>query len=80
MKLCFQADADLNQAIVTGVMRRIPEIDFQSANGAGLPLPARLPDFRCFIPRDLDVHDVINSLLEQDPYLWPKQPILVVNA
>ena len=32
----FQADADLNQAIVTGVIRRQPEINFQTATEAGL--------------------------------------------
>jgi predicted nuclease of predicted toxin-antitoxin system len=32
----YQADADLNQAIVTGVFRKKPEIDFQSASEAGL--------------------------------------------
>jgi predicted nuclease of predicted toxin-antitoxin system len=32
----FQADADLKQAIVAGVVRRQPNIDFQSANAAGL--------------------------------------------
>ena len=32
----FQADADLKQAIVTGVTRRQPTLDFQSANAAGL--------------------------------------------
>jgi hypothetical protein len=32
----FQADADLRQAIVTGVVRRQPNLDFQSANAAGL--------------------------------------------
>jgi predicted nuclease of predicted toxin-antitoxin system len=32
----FQADADLKQAIVTGVIRQQPTIDFQSANQAGL--------------------------------------------
>ncbi|NMG22859.1 DUF5615 family PIN-like protein [Brasilonema bromeliae] len=32
----FQADADLKQAIVTGTIRREPNIDFQSANTAGL--------------------------------------------
>ncbi|AFY32866.1 DUF5615 family PIN-like protein [Calothrix sp. PCC 7507] len=32
----FQADADLKQAIVAGVIRRKPNIDFQSANEAGL--------------------------------------------
>jgi hypothetical protein len=35
MKPKFQADADLNEDIVTGVLRRIPEIDFQTANEAG---------------------------------------------
>lgn len=30
-KARFQADADLRQAIVTGVIRRQPNLDFQSA-------------------------------------------------
>lgn len=32
----FQADADLRQAIVTGVIRREPNLDFRSANEAWL--------------------------------------------
>lgn len=32
MKISFQPDADLNRAIVTGVMRREATIDFQSSN------------------------------------------------
>lgn len=36
MKILFQADADLNQAIVTGVLRLEPALDFQSANVADL--------------------------------------------
>jgi hypothetical protein len=32
----YQADADLNQAIVTGVLRREPTVDFQNALAAGL--------------------------------------------
>ena len=32
----FQADADLRQAIVTGAIRRQPNLDFQTANEAGL--------------------------------------------
>lgn len=36
MKIKFQADADLNEDIVTGVLRRAPEIDFQTATEAGL--------------------------------------------
>lgn len=36
MKLRFQADADLNEDIVTGVLRREPGIDFQTATSAGL--------------------------------------------
>jgi predicted nuclease of predicted toxin-antitoxin system len=32
----YQADADLNQAIVTGVLRREPTIDFQTAFAAKL--------------------------------------------
>lgn len=36
MKLRFQADTDFNQNIVTGILRRNPAIDFQSAFTAGL--------------------------------------------
>ena len=36
MKVRFQADADLNEDIVTGVCRRAPEIDFQTAVGGNL--------------------------------------------
>ncbi|MFB2881839.1 DUF5615 family PIN-like protein [Floridanema aerugineum] len=36
MTIRFQADADLNQNILTGVLRREPEIDFQTATTAGL--------------------------------------------
>lgn len=35
-KIRFQADADLRQAIVTGTIRRQPNLDFQSANEAVL--------------------------------------------
>ena len=45
MKIRYQADADLNADIVTGVLRRAPEIDFQTAREAGLkglPDPAVL--------------------------------------
>ncbi len=36
MKVRFQADADLNQIIVTATLRREPVVDFQSSTGAGL--------------------------------------------
>jgi len=36
MKIRFQADADLNEDIVTGLLRRAPEMDFQTAEAAGL--------------------------------------------
>jgi len=36
VKVRFQADADLNEDIVTGVLRRAPAIDFQTAKEAGL--------------------------------------------
>lgn len=36
MKVKFQADADLNENIVTGILRRFPQIDFKNANEAGL--------------------------------------------
>lgn len=36
MKVRFLADADLNKAIVTGVVRREPSVDFMTAQAAGL--------------------------------------------
>lgn len=36
MKVRFLADADLNKAIVSGVLRREPFIDFLTAHAAGL--------------------------------------------
>lgn len=36
MRIRFQADADLNEDIVTGLLRREPGIDFQTAAAAGL--------------------------------------------
>jgi len=36
MTVRYQADADLNQVIITGVLRREPTIDFQTALAAGL--------------------------------------------
>jgi hypothetical protein len=38
VKVRFQADADLNEDIVTGVLRREPKVDFQTATAAGLRL------------------------------------------
>jgi hypothetical protein len=36
VKIRFQADADLNEGIVKGLLRREPEIDFRTAVEAGL--------------------------------------------
>jgi hypothetical protein len=36
LKIRFQADADLDEHIVTGLRRREPGIDFQTASEAGL--------------------------------------------
>ncbi len=36
MKVRFLADADLNNAIVSGVLRREPSLDFLTAQAAGL--------------------------------------------
>ena len=36
MAVRFKADADLKQIIVTGTIRRQPNLDFQSARAAGL--------------------------------------------
>jgi len=35
MKIKFQADADLNENIVKGVLRKNPQIDFKTATEAG---------------------------------------------
>jgi len=35
MAIRFQADADLNQIIVSAVLRRVPAIDFKTATAAG---------------------------------------------
>ena len=52
MNVCFQADADLDQTIVTAVLRREPGVDFQTASVAGLAgrsdievLSEKLPHF-----------------------------------
>jgi predicted nuclease of predicted toxin-antitoxin system len=36
LKIRYQADADLNEDMVTGARRRAPELDFQTAQEAGL--------------------------------------------
>jgi len=36
VKIRFQADEDFNEDIVSGVLRRIPEIDFQTSSEANL--------------------------------------------
>lgn len=36
MKVRFQADADFNEDIVKGVLRREPRVDFRTATAAGL--------------------------------------------
>lgn len=36
MKIRFQADADLNEEIVSGLIRQEPSIDFQTADEASL--------------------------------------------
>jgi Domain of unknown function (DUF5615) len=41
MKIHYQADADLNEDIVNGVLRRVPEINFKTASEAKL---AKLTD------------------------------------
>jgi hypothetical protein len=36
VKVRYQADADFNEDILTGVLRRAPEVDFQTAHDARL--------------------------------------------
>jgi hypothetical protein len=62
----YQADADLNQAIVTGVLRREPTIDFQTAFAAGLKGvkdPEVLAIAVIIISRKLPIEVVIEELL-----------------
>ena len=59
MEVRLQADADLNQIIVSAIVRRVPAIDFRTAAAAGL---ARLkdPEVLAFAARDgriLVTHD-----------------------
>ena len=59
MKVRFQADADLNQAILKGAVRREPAIDFQTAYEAGLS-NLKDPDVLAIASRDgriLVTHD-----------------------
>jgi hypothetical protein len=51
VKIRFQADADLNEVIIIGVQRREPEIDFRTANQAGL---SGLGDFEVLQAAALD--------------------------
>jgi hypothetical protein len=59
VKVRFQADADFNYDIVSGVLRRVPEIDFRTAEEAdlkGLPddevLSIAAQDGRIFVSHD----------------------------
>lgn len=46
MKLLLQTDADLNEDVVTGVIRREPQIDFQTATRAPYPAYQIKPYYR----------------------------------
>lgn len=59
MPIRFQADADLNQIIVSAVLRRVPAIDFRTATTAGLAgledvevLGVAARDGRILVPHD----------------------------
>ncbi|NJP08218.1 MAG: hypothetical protein HC866_01040 [Leptolyngbyaceae cyanobacterium RU_5_1] len=52
MSVRFQADADLNQAIVADVLRRDPSIDFQTANVSDLSGLADLKVLLVFCRQD----------------------------
>lgn len=55
MKIRYQADADLNEDIVTGVLRREPGLDFQTSEEANL--------------RGLDDYQVLKLAADQDRVL-----------
>lgn len=52
MPIRFQADADLNQIIVSAVVRRVPGIDFRTAMAAGWLASATKKSLRA--PRAMD--------------------------
>jgi predicted nuclease of predicted toxin-antitoxin system len=60
VKLRFLADADLNKAIVTGMLRREPSVDFLTAHVAGLRCMTDLEvlEFAAKQGRALVSHDV----------------------
>jgi hypothetical protein len=67
MKIRFQADADLNQAIVSGILRREPTVDFQTSNVSNTNLnrdttmgkPTRFIDYLREFPSEIAPSDCI---------------------
>ncbi|MDJ0801166.1 MAG: DUF5615 family PIN-like protein [Calothrix sp. MO_167.B12] len=82
-KVRFQADADLRQAIVTGVIRRQPYLDFQSANQAGLE-GIKDPEVLAIASRDgrvLVTHDRKTMPTEFGQFIMsqPSSGVLIVS-
>ena len=65
MKIRFQADADLNEDIVMGVIRREPKIDFPTATAAGL---RGIPDHQVLALAARDGRILISHDWETMPY------------
>ncbi len=81
MKIRFQADENLNEDIVTGVLRRAPEIDFEFADHAGL---YKLSDLEVLAiaardERILITHD-LRSILSTSPGLSKPGPALEYSS
>lgn len=46
----FQADADLNQVIVSALIRRVPRVDFRTALVASATSPEDWVNRICYLP------------------------------
>ena len=79
----FQADADLRQAIVTGIVRKQPNLDLQSANEAGLE-GIKDPEVLAIAARDgrvLVTHDRKTMPTEFGQFIFsqPSAGVLIVS-
>jgi Domain of unknown function (DUF5615) len=82
-RIRFQADADLRQAIVSGVIRRQPNLDFQSANEAGLE-GIKDPEVLAIASRDgrvLVTHDRKTMLTEFGQFVMSQRSsgVLIIS-
>jgi hypothetical protein len=63
VKVRFLADADFNKAIVSGVLRREPSLDFLTAQAAGFRSAGSHSSGVFLVSQSLDVGRAIDELL-----------------